>query len=82
MEEREQGMLTEERLLEKQKELEQKEQELQKKESMLQKAEEKIAKTKYGLYDRIDVSVGTMDKIIFVIVVLLIVAVFAGIFLQ
>ncbi|MBR2383876.1 MAG: hypothetical protein IKA89_09110 [Anaerotignum sp.] len=44
--------------------------------------EEKITKTKHGIYDRIDVSVATMDKIIVVVGGLLVIAVFAGIFLQ
>ena len=82
MEEKERELLTEEALLERQRALEQKEEELKKKESVLQKAEEKIAKTKHGIYDRIDVSVGTMDKIIFVLSTLLVIAVFAGIFLN
>ena len=69
MEEKERELLTEEALLERQRALE-------------QKAEEKIAKTKHGIYDRIDVSVGTMDKIIFVLGTLLVIAVFAGIFLK
>ena len=82
MEEKERELLTEEALLERQRGLEQKEEELKKKESVLQKAEEKIAKTKHGIYDRIDVSVGTMDKIIFVLGTLLVIAIFVGIFLK
>ena len=82
MEEKERELLTEEALLERQRALEQKEEELKKKESVLQKAEEKIAKAKFGIYDRIDVSVGTMDKIIFVLGTLLVIAVFVGIFLK
>lgn len=82
MEEKERELLAEEALLERQRALEQKEEELKKKESVLQKAEEKIAKTKFGIYDRIDVSVGTMDKIIFVLGTLLVIAVFVGIFLK
>ncbi len=74
--------LTEEELLAKQRELEAKEEELQAKESKLQKMEDKITKTKHSMYDRIDVSVATMDKIIVVVGGLLIIAVFAGIFLQ
>ncbi|MBQ7084493.1 MAG: hypothetical protein IJM95_04510, partial [Anaerotignum sp.] len=58
------------------------EEELQIKESKLQKIEEKITKTKHGIYDRIDVSVATMDKIIVVLGALLVIAVFAGVFLQ
>ena len=67
MEERKKERLTEEELLEKQRELEAREEELQIKESKLQKMEEKITKTKHGIYDRIDVSVATMDKIIVVV---------------
>jgi hypothetical protein len=74
--------LTEEELLEKQRELEAREEELQIKESKLQKMEEKITKTKHGIYDRIDVSVATMDKIIVVVGGLLVIALFASIFLQ
>ena len=73
--------LTEEELLAKQKELEEREEALQRKESKLQKMEDKITKTKHSMYDRIDVSVATMDKIIFVVGGLLILALFAGIFL-
>ena len=82
MEEMKKGRLTEEELLEKQRELEAREEELQIKESKLQKIEEKITKTKHGIYDRIDVSVATMDKIIVVLGALLVIAVFAGVFLQ
>ena len=82
MEERKKERLTEEELLEKQRELEAREEELQIKESKLQKMEEKITKTKHGIYDRIDVSVATMDKIIVVVGGLLVIALFVGIFLQ
>ena len=82
MEEIRKERLTEEELLAKQRELEAREEELQIKESKLQKMEDKITKTKHGIYDRIDVSVATMDKIIVVIGGLLVIAVFAGIFLQ
>ena len=81
MEEMKKERLTEEELLEKQRELEAREEELQKKESKLQKMEEKITKTKHGIYDRIDVSVATMDKIIIFVGGLLVIALFAGIFL-
>ena len=81
MEEMKKERLTEEELLEKQRELEAREEELQIKESKLQKMEEKITKTKHGIYDRIDVSVATMDKIIVVVGGLLVIALFAGIFL-
>ena len=73
--------MTEEELLAKQRELEEKEAALQQKESKLQKIEDKITNAKHGIYDRIDVSVATMDKIIAVVGGLLIIAVFAGIFL-
>ncbi len=73
--------MTEEELLAKQRELEAKEEALQAKESKLQKLEDKITSTKHGIYDRIDVSVATMDKIIMVVGGLLVIAVFAGIFL-
>lgn len=73
--------MTEAELLAKQRELEVKEEELQAKESKLQKIEDKITKTKHGIYDRIDVSVATMDKIIMVVGGVLVIAVFAGIFL-
>ena len=82
MEEMKKERLTEEELLEKQRELEAREEELQIKESKLQKMEEKITKTKHGIYDRIDVSVATMDKIIVVVGGLLVIALFVGIFLQ
>ena len=82
LEERKKKRLTEEELLAKQHELEEREEELQRKESKLQKIEDKITKTKHGMYDRIDVSVATMDKIIAVVGGLLILAVFAGIFLK
>ena len=75
MEEMKKERLTEEELLEKQRELEAREEELQ-------KIEEKITKTKHGIYDRIDVSVATMDKIIVVVGGLLVIALFAGVFLQ
>ncbi|WMI80988.1 hypothetical protein [Anaerotignum sp. MB30-C6] len=54
-------------LEEKQQELEAKERELAEKESMIKKAEECMTKAKYNLYDKIDVSLGTMDKIISVV---------------
>ncbi|MBQ2879786.1 MAG: hypothetical protein IJE27_03740 [Anaerotignum sp.] len=82
MEEMKKERLTEEELLEKQRELEAREEELQIKESKLQKIEEKITKTKHGIYDRIDVSVATMDKIIVGVGGLLVIALFAGVFLQ
>lgn len=82
MEERKKKRLTEEELLAKQHELEAREEELQRKESKLQKIEDKITKTKHGIYDRIDVSVATMDKIIVVVGGLLVIALFAGVFLQ
>ena len=81
MEELKKERLTEEELLEKQRELEEREEKLQMKESKLQKLEDKITKTKHGMYDRIDVSVATMDKIIIVVGGLLVIALFAGIFL-
>ena len=73
--------MTEEELLAKQRELEAREEALRSKESKLQKMEEKITRTKHGIYDKIDVSVATMDKIILVVGSLLVIAVFAGIFL-
>ncbi|GFI61289.1 hypothetical protein IMSAG049_00446 [Clostridiales bacterium] len=82
MEDMQQDILTEEDLLEKQRKLEEKEEELKIKESKLKKAEDRISKAKYGLYDRIDVSVGTMDKIIAVLGILLLISLFAGIFLK
>ena len=82
MEELKKERLTEEELLAKQRELEAREEALQRKESKLQKIEDKITKTKHGMYDRIDVSVATMDKIIAVVGGLLLIAVFAGIFLK
>ena len=82
MEELKKERLTEEALLAKQRELEAREEELQRKESKLQKIEDKITKAKHGMYDRIDVSVATMDKIIAVVGGLLLIAVFAGVFLK
>lgn len=82
MEEQKKERLTEAELLQKQKELEAREEELQAKESKLKKMEDKITKSKHGIYDRIDVSVATMDKIILTIGVLLVIALFTGIFLQ
>lgn len=82
LEELKKERLTEEALLAKQRELEAREEALQRKESKLQKIEDKITKTKHGMYDRIDVSVATMDKIIAVVGGLLLIAVFAGIFLK
>lgn len=82
MEENRKERLTEDELLAKQRELEAKEEELQMKENKLQKMEDRITKTKHGIYDRIDVSVATMDKIIIVVGGLLVIALFAGIFLK
>lgn len=82
MEELKKERLTEEELLAKQQELEEREEKLQLKENKLQKMEEKITNAKHSMYDRIDVSVATMDKIIFVIGALLLLAVIVGVFLQ
>lgn len=59
----------------KQQELELKEKELSEKESMIKKAEERIAKAKYNLYDKIDVSLGTMDKVIGIVALALVAAI-------
>ena len=75
----EERRLSEEELLRKEQELEKKEKELKKKESMICKAEEKILHTKFDIYSRIDVSLATMDKIIAVSVVLIIIAIIAGV---
>lgn len=59
-------------LEEKQQELETKERALAEKESLIKKAEERIAKTKYNLYDKIDVSLDTMNKVVGVVALSLI----------
>lgn len=66
------GTLSAEALEQKQQELEAKERELAEKESTIKKAEERIAKAKYNLYDKIDVSLGTMDKVIGVVAIALV----------
>lgn len=71
--------LTVEELEEKQRRLEERERELDEKASKLHKAEDAIAKAKYSLYDRIDVSLGTMNKVVAVLAVSLVIALVVGI---
>lgn len=75
-------ILTAEELEEKQRQLEEREKELDEKESVLHKAEDRITKAKYNLYDRIDVSLGTMNKVVAVIAIALVIALIAGIIYQ
>ena len=72
-------ILTAEELEEKQRKLEERERELDEKESTLHKAEDRIAKAKYSLYDRIDVSLGTMNKVVAVLAIALVIALIIGI---
>lgn len=68
-------ILSAEELEQKQQELEARERELAEKESLIKKAEEHITKAKYSLYDKIDVSLGTMDKVIGVVALALVAAI-------
>ena len=70
--------IDEEALLLKQRELEEKEKQLEEKEKNIRGIEAKILTMKHGLYDKIDVSLKTRDKIIFAIVAALIVALAAA----
>lgn len=72
--------LSMEELERKQEELKMKEKELNEKESLLKKAEENITKGKHNLYDKIEVSLGTLDKIIGVLVICLIVVIMYAVF--
>ncbi|WP_352400323.1 hypothetical protein [Anaerotignum sp.] len=67
--------LSAEVLEQKQQEIELKEKELAEKESMIKKAEDRIAKAKYNLYDKIDVDLSTMDKMIGVVALALVAAI-------
>lgn len=71
--------LKEQELAQKEQELAEKEKELAQKESMIQKAEERITNAKYSLYDRIDVSLGTMNRVVTILTVVLVVAILYGI---
>lgn len=62
-------------LEQKERALAEKEEELAQKESMIQKAEERITNAKYSLYDRIDVSLGTMDRVIAILAFVLVAAI-------
>lgn len=66
-------------LAQRERRLEEKEQELEKKESLLKRAEDRIAGAKYNLYGRIDVSLSTMNKVVGILAIALVVAVFAGV---
>ena len=61
------------------KELEEREKELEEKENKLKKAEDKISRAKYNLYEHIDVSLETMNKIVVILAVALAIAVVVGI---
>lgn len=61
------------------KELEEREKELEEKENKLKKAEDKIVRAKYNLYERIDVSLETMNKIVVILAAALAIAVLVGI---
>ncbi|MGE4214076.1 MAG: hypothetical protein AB7E42_04770 [Anaerotignaceae bacterium] len=70
--------LSEERLLNKQMELEEKEQQLGKKEKELSILEAAVTGAKYNMYDKINVSLKTMDYVIIVLGVALVIALAAA----
>lgn len=70
--------LSEEELLRKQEELEQREYQLGKKERELSILEATVTGAKYNIYDKINVSLKTMDYVIIILVIALVLAVFAA----
>ncbi len=71
--------LNQEELQQRMQELEQREKVLEEKESKLKKAEDRITKAKYNLYERIDVSLNTMNIVVAVISLALVAAIVIGI---
>lgn len=71
--------LNQEELHQRMQELEEREKALEEKESKLQKAEDRITRAKYNLYERIDVSLNTMNIVVAVIAIALVVAIVVGI---
>ena len=76
--EKKDSILSEEELLKKQMELEAKERHLNKKERELSVLEAAVTGAKYNIYDKINVSLKTMDYVIMVLVSALVLAVAAA----